>query len=83
MLKNATEEIKDLQNRYEKHLPAKHFLTFEHYNTYTTFTLLYLLLHNHDFTAENILMIGSILIFPAFSSVKPDTGLVFPLFYFS
>ena len=37
------------KNRYEKHLPAKHFLTFRHYNTYTTFTLLYLLLHNHDF----------------------------------
>ena len=37
------------KNRYEKHLPAKHFLTFGHYNTYTTFTLLYLLLHNHDF----------------------------------
>lgn len=27
----------------------KHFLTFGHYNTYTTFILLYLLLHNHDF----------------------------------
>ena len=37
------------KNLYEKHLPAKHFLTFGHYNTYTTFTLLYLLLHNHDF----------------------------------
>ena len=37
------------KNLYKKHLPAKHFLTFEHYNTYTTFTLLYLLLHNHDF----------------------------------
>lgn len=44
-------------------MPAKHFLTFEHYNTYTTFTLLYLLLYNHDFTAENILMVGSVLIF--------------------
>ena len=37
------------KNRYKKHLPAKQFLTFGHYNTYTTFTLLYLLLHNHDF----------------------------------
>ena len=84
-MKNATEETKDSQKSLRKAFACQTFFFYlpgiiihiQHS------TLLYLLLQIMIFTAENILMISLSLFFPAFSSVKPDTGLVFLPLYFS